>query len=81
DANFFVDGQEVDFTWTAQRVAVEVDGWETHGTRAAFGRDRRRSTELTLAGWTVVRFTYDDIVHEPGYVARALSELLAARGT
>jgi hypothetical protein len=76
DTNFFVDGQEVDFTWAAHRVAVEVDGWESHGTRTAFQVDRRRSTELVMAGWTVLRFTYYDIVHDRAFVARALTRVL-----
>jgi hypothetical protein len=77
DANFTVAGDEVDFTWPDHRVAVETDGWDTHGTRAAFGRDRRRSTTLQLAGWVILRFTYDDVVHDPGYVAASLATALA----
>ena len=57
-------------------MAVEVDGWESHGTRTAFQVDRRRSTELVMAGWTVLRFTYDDIVHDRAFVARALARVL-----
>ncbi len=47
----------MDFAWPRIRLAVEADGWETHGTRTAFQRDRRRSAALALAGWTVLRFT------------------------
>ena len=35
---------------TAERFAVELDVYETHGTHAAFERDRRREEELLLAG-------------------------------
>ena len=38
----FVDGHRVDFCWPEQRVIVETDGYEGHGTRAAFERDRAR---------------------------------------
>jgi REase_MTES_1575 len=72
DVNTVIEGMEVDFAWPAVRVAVEVDGWETHGTRTAFGRDRRRAAALALAGWILLRFTHDDVVRDPGYVIETL---------
>jgi Protein of unknown function (DUF559) len=48
---------EVDFHWPTHRLVVELDGWETHRTRAAFEQDRTRDAALTAAGWRVVRFT------------------------
>jgi very-short-patch-repair endonuclease len=49
-------------------VAVEIDSWKYHGTRTAYRRDRRRSTALQLAGWSIVRFTDVDIEHDRAYV-------------
>jgi very-short-patch-repair endonuclease len=69
---------EVDFCWPDHHVIVETDGWRFHGTRTAFERDRRRTTRLQLAGWIVVRFTYDDVVRHPGYVVASLWRLLAS---
>jgi very-short-patch-repair endonuclease len=46
--------------WPAQRVIVELDGFETHGTRAAFRADRAKDAALTAAGYRVLRFTRDD---------------------
>jgi len=65
-----LDGQavEVDFLWRAPRLIAELDGFETHGTRAAFERDRRRDRKLRLAGWQVVRFTWRDLSERPGEV-------------
>jgi len=48
---------KADFLWRHHRLIVEVDGHETHGTRQAFERDRRRDQCLTLAGYSVIRFT------------------------
>jgi hypothetical protein len=48
---------EVDFCWPSQRLIVELDGWDTHHTRAAFEQDRRRDAALQSAGWRVLRFT------------------------
>jgi very-short-patch-repair endonuclease len=74
-ANHVVEGMEVDFCWPELRLIVETDGWAYHGTRAAFSRDRRRSVTLTVAGWTVLRFTYEDVVHDPDHVVQTLRQL------
>jgi very-short-patch-repair endonuclease len=63
---------EPDFHWPTHRLVVETDGWETHGTRAAFQTDRRRDAALVATGWRVMRFTYDDVVHEGPTVVRWL---------
>jgi hypothetical protein len=34
--------------------------------------DRKRDVELTVAGWTVLGFTCEPVVHRPGWVARAI---------
>jgi hypothetical protein len=75
NVNTVIEGMEVDFAWPARRLAVEVDGWGTHGTRTAFQRDRRRGVTLALAGWTLLRFTHEDVVRDPGYVISALGRL------
>jgi hypothetical protein len=49
---------EVDFCWPQHRLIVELDGWDTHRTRAAFEQDRRRDAALQSAGWRVLRFTW-----------------------
>jgi len=43
-----IPGEEIqcDFVWHRERVVVEVDAWETHGTRRAFRNDRRRDRLL-----------------------------------
>jgi predicted transcriptional regulator of viral defense system len=39
---------EVDFYFPTHDLVVETDGWETHGTKAAFHSDRRKNAALTL---------------------------------
>jgi len=61
---FGADGQwigRVDFAWEAARIALECDGFEFHGDRGAFERDRRRWNALTRAGWRVVVVTWRDV--------------------
>jgi Protein of unknown function (DUF559)/Transcriptional regulator, AbiEi antitoxin len=71
-----VEGYRVDFCWPAERLIVETDGYEHHGTRAAFGRDRAKDAHLTVRGWRVLRFTEPQIRDEPASVADVV---LAAR--
>jgi hypothetical protein len=51
------DRYRLDLAYPEQKVAIEYDGWDTHRSRTAFDRDRRRDRILQLAGWTVLRFT------------------------
>jgi very-short-patch-repair endonuclease len=70
-------GFEADFSWPARHLIAEADGYATHGTRAAFERDRRRDRLLQLAGWRVIRFTWRQLVDEPSEIADAISRLFA----
>jgi very-short-patch-repair endonuclease/predicted transcriptional regulator of viral defense system len=78
EVNARVDLYEVDFLWRAQKLIVETDGLETHGTRSAIERDHRRDRRLRSLSWRVERFTWREVMHEPGGVARELRTLLSA---
>lgn len=80
DLNAHVEGFEVDAVWPRRRLAVELDGWETHRTRDAFQRDRAKSNALTHAGWTVLRFTHADVVQRPRHVAALIRDALRGDG-
>ena len=67
---------EVDFLWPIARLVVEVDGRETHATRAAFERDRARDAELQVRGFRVVRFTYRQVVHDTRRTVATVRALL-----
>ena len=56
ETNILIEGCEVDAVWREAKLIVELDGWASHGTRAAFVRDRARDRRLTAAGWRPVRF-------------------------
>jgi restriction endonuclease-like protein/putative AbiEi antitoxin of type IV toxin-antitoxin system len=67
---------ELDATWPEQRLVVECDGFATHGTRAAFERDRARDRELQVAGWRVVRITWRQLTTDADTIAGQLRILL-----
>ncbi|HEX6227931.1 MAG TPA: DUF559 domain-containing protein [Solirubrobacterales bacterium] len=62
-----LDGEdlEVDLLWEEQRLVIETDGEETHGTRIAFRLDRRRDQVLGAAGYRTARVTWDQMEDEP----------------
>lgn len=70
-----------DFRWTEPRLIVELDGFETHGTRAAFERDRARDRAFMARGWRVARITKRQLDSDPQGVARELRALLRSATT
>jgi len=66
----------VDFAWPTQRVVVEADSWETHGTRRAFEGDRRRDAEVDALGWNPRRFTHRQMTRERDWVASMIKHAL-----
>lgn len=67
----------LDLAFRAERIVVEVDGWAYHREPDDFRRDRHRQNSLVLAGWTVIRVTWRDLVDDPdrvvGWIRDALS--------
>ena len=78
--NYVEQGFELDCYWPERRFAVELDVFETHGTRAAFERDRERQEELLLAGITMTRVTGPRLEREPDEVIRRVARLLGRAG-
>ena len=74
-----IDGvaYKADFLWRPEKLIAETDGRDVHTTRKAFEHDRLRDQRLTLAGYTVVRFTWRQVATDPGSIAEALRSLLA----
>jgi len=77
--NFVAHGFELDCYWPEFRFAVELDLFETHGTRAAFERDRKRQEDLLLAGIEMTRVTGARLEREPEEVIERVERLLSVR--
>jgi hypothetical protein len=75
-ANVMIAGFEVDLCWPDQRVIVEVDGLEFHGSPAAFHRDRDRDSVLAAAGYHVLRFTWRQFTRDAHACLAALCVVL-----
>jgi hypothetical protein len=71
--NFVAYGFELDCYWPEYSFAVELDVYETHGSRAAFERDRKRQEDLLLAGIGMTRVTGPRLEREPREVVRRVA--------
>lgn len=76
---FNVAGYELDVYWWEERFAVELDVFETHGTRGAFERDRLRQEDLKLAGVEMIRATGKRLERESDQVVERVARLLERR--
>ena len=65
-------------TARAHKIAIEIDGFAYHSDRARYQQDRNRQNLLVLDGWTVLRFTWEDITDRPGQVLAAILAVLDA---
>lgn len=75
-----MDGRpiEVDLLWQDQRLVIETDGEETHGTQAAFQKDRKRDQVLGAAGYRIARVTWAQLEDEPDAVVSRVRHMLAS---
>lgn len=71
------DRFQVDCLWPDPRLIGELDGFQSHGTKRAFGSDRKRDRRLATAGFRIVRITDGQIRTEPSGLAADLRVPLA----
>jgi very-short-patch-repair endonuclease len=72
---------EIDALWESDRVAVELDSREIHGTRTKFESDRLRDRILVAEGWRTMRITWRQLQDEPEEIAADLRSALARPGS
>jgi very-short-patch-repair endonuclease len=70
--NTVIEGRERDFCWPHARLVVEADSYTWHRSPSALDDDRERDVTLTLAGFRVLRFTWEQVTRRPRYVTAAL---------
>ncbi|MGH9187884.1 MAG: hypothetical protein ACRD0U_19075 [Acidimicrobiales bacterium] len=71
--------RRIDFAYPELMIAIEIDGFESRADRDVFRGERWRRNDLTLAGWTVIQFTWFDLSYRPDYVAATLRSLLGTQ--
>jgi len=75
---FRVGGRRIDMSYPEHKVIVELDGHGTRYARSDLQKHSRRQNEVVLGlpGWTLLRFTWDDVVGDWPYVESTLREAL-----
>jgi hypothetical protein len=77
--NVFVAGHEIDAYWAEANFGVELDTYETHGSRLSFEDDRVRDDDFLHAELITTRVTETRLDREPGAVIDSLRRHLARR--
>ena len=70
----------LDFAWPNRRVACECDGFEHHGARLAWKRDRGRLAAIEGEGWRIVQVTWADVTEQPRQTIDRLAFALVPDG-
>jgi very-short-patch-repair endonuclease len=68
----------IDLAWPNHLVGLECDSLAYHFGRRMFQADRTRRRQLTLRGWRIYEFTYDDVTQRGAVVVDELRRALAA---
>jgi len=71
-----VDGQTYpDLVDAGRALVLEAESWRSHASQQGHARDCRRYNALVLAGWVLLRFTWDQVMHSPDYAREVLAAL------
>ena len=73
----YVAGRPVDVL-VGEWLVIQIDGWAHHSSSTQRSKDISHDAELRLRGYTVLRFSYAQVVHDPAAVERAIRRALAA---
>lgn len=76
-AQHWIDSRRPDMTDPGHMIVVECDSYDWHSQPAQFRADVRRYTELTVAGWIVVRLVWADVMFKPDEVRTVLRKAKA----
>lgn len=68
-----------DAAYPDARLAIEWDSRAWHQQRMAMVADRRRDRQASTHGWTVLRFTWEDVTEKPDEIVATVSTLLDDR--
>lgn len=68
---------EIDFAWPVEGIGVEMQSVTWHVGRSKVNSDSRKLTELTLLGWSICAFAWDDVDEHPDWIRDALLRAFA----
>ena len=71
-------GRRVDCRWPEYRLTVELDSYQFHNSRHSWEQDRQREREARARGDDFRRYTYHDVVEDPGLMLNELRSIFAS---
>lgn len=77
ETNVKVGRHEVDFLWRSRRLVVEIDSFLYHQGSVSFQNDHARDLDLRSCGYTVLRYTEEQLEDEPERIAADVAAALA----
>lgn len=77
DFNQPIERMTVDVLYRDAKLVIELDGGDGHHTVAQMKRDRARDLRLRTLGYTVIRYTFEQVTEQSALVAQEIRQLLA----
>ena len=71
----------LDMAYEEHRVGIEMDGERFHALPEAVYRDRWRQNDVSIGGWTILRFTWRDVYHDRARMIDGVARALNAHPT
>ena len=81
EPNAEIGSYMVDALWEDRRLIVELDGVAAHSSPDQRRRDEVRAAHLRGLGYTLLRFTWHDVVRRPAATAEAVRSALRSAAT
>ena len=65
-----------DFAYPEVKLAIEIDGYSVHTNKTDRDYDRKRDRRLEAIGWTVIRFSWEELRNNPQVVIDDIRHVL-----
>ncbi|RZS31388.1 hypothetical protein EV193_11479 [Herbihabitans rhizosphaerae] len=69
----------LDAAYPTLRTGIEYDGRRVHDAPQALYRDRERQNALVALGWTILRYTWWDVIEDPARFVASVRNALQPR--
>jgi very-short-patch-repair endonuclease len=67
----------VDFAYSRQKIAIELDGYAYHHGKGRWQSDLTRRNALARLGWRVMHISHNELVRNPGRVIELIRDALS----
>ncbi|NEA36035.1 DUF559 domain-containing protein [Streptomyces sp. SID13031] len=68
----------LDLGHRAAMIGLEADGFEHHNSRSQLVKDCHRGVNLAIRGWTILRFSWEDVMYDRDWVIASITAMTGA---